>query len=85
MQETTYGLRVVLPAGYDTAVERATAVLKAEGSGVLTTIDVQQTLRAKLNRLCLRRASQQKDSRAAPGSVNLRIDIIFPNERGMSS
>ncbi len=50
MQETTYGLRVILKTDYQTAIERATAALKTEGFGVLTTIDVQQTLRAKLNR-----------------------------------
>lgn len=50
MRETAYGLRVVLQTDYPTAIERATAALKAEGFGVLTTIDVQETLRAKLNR-----------------------------------
>jgi uncharacterized protein (DUF302 family) len=35
---------------YEAAVERAVEALKAEGFGVLTTIDVQQTLQAKLNR-----------------------------------
>lgn len=50
MQETSYGLRIVLQTDYQTAIDRATAVLKAEGFGVLTTIDVQQTLRTKLNR-----------------------------------
>lgn len=50
MNETRYGLQVTIPAAYDAAVQRATDALKAEGFGVLTTIDVQQTLRAKLNR-----------------------------------
>ena len=50
MQETAYGLRIVLQEDYQTSIERATAALKAEGFGVLTTIDVQETLRAKLNR-----------------------------------
>ncbi|OFW13421.1 MAG: ABC transporter ATP-binding protein [Acidobacteria bacterium RIFCSPLOWO2_12_FULL_67_14] len=50
MQETRYGLRVELPVGYDAAVERATAALKSQGFGVLTTIDVQQTLKQKLDR-----------------------------------
>lgn len=50
MRETTYGLSVTVPIPYEEAVEQATAALKAEGFGVLTTIDVQQTLRAKLNR-----------------------------------
>ncbi len=50
MQETRYGLQVTIPVPYDAAVQRATDALKGEGFGVLTTIDVQQTLRAKLNR-----------------------------------
>lgn len=50
MEETRYGLRVELPLAYDAAVERATAALQAQGFGVLTTIDVSQTLKQKLNR-----------------------------------
>ena len=50
MQETNYGLKVDLPVPYDTAVQRATDALKQEGFGVLTTIDVQQTLKQKLDR-----------------------------------
>jgi uncharacterized protein (DUF302 family) len=50
MEETNYGLRVTIPVPYDEAVGRATDALKAEGFGVLTTIDVQQTLKAKLDR-----------------------------------
>lgn len=49
MQETRYGLRVELPVEYDRAVERATAALKGEGFGVLTTIDVKATLKQKLD------------------------------------
>jgi uncharacterized protein (DUF302 family) len=40
---------VDLPVDYETAVQRATEALKAEGFGVLTTIDVAQTLKAKLD------------------------------------
>ena len=47
---TRYGLRVELPAEYDRAVQLATAALKAEGFGVLTTIDVKATLKAKLDK-----------------------------------
>jgi len=50
MDETRYGLRVNVPIAYDQAVDRATAALKAEGFGVLTTIDVKQTIRQKLDK-----------------------------------
>jgi uncharacterized protein (DUF302 family) len=50
MEETRYGLRVVVPLAYEQAVERASEALKAEGFGVLTTIDVKQTLKQKLDR-----------------------------------
>ena len=50
MEETRYGLRVEIPVSYERAVEGASSALKAEGFGVLTTIDVQQTLKQKLDR-----------------------------------
>lgn len=50
MQETRYGLKVSIPVPYDEAVARAIEAVKAQGFGVLTTIDVQQTLKAKLDR-----------------------------------
>jgi uncharacterized protein (DUF302 family) len=50
MEETRYGLRVDLNQPYEQALERATAALKEQGFGVLTTIDVQQTLKQKLDR-----------------------------------
>jgi uncharacterized protein (DUF302 family) len=50
VKETAYGLQVTLPVPYATAVERATEALKTQGFGVLTTIDVQETLKKKLNR-----------------------------------
>ncbi len=50
MEETRYGLRIEIPESYQRAVEHATEALKAEGFGVLTTIDVQQTLKQKLDR-----------------------------------
>lgn len=50
MEETRYGIRVEVPLGYEVVVERTTQALKAEGFGVLTTIDVRQTLKQKLDR-----------------------------------
>ena len=50
MDETRYGLRVSLDVPYEEAVSQATEVLKSQGFGVLTTIDVKQTLKNKLNR-----------------------------------
>jgi uncharacterized protein (DUF302 family) len=50
MRETQYGLAVTVPWTHDVAVQRSAEALKAEGFGVLTTIDVQQTLRAKLDK-----------------------------------
>ncbi|MGQ9501359.1 MAG: DUF302 domain-containing protein [Anaerolineae bacterium] len=42
-------LRVWLPLPFEQAVERAKEVLKTEGFGVLTEIDVQATLKKKLD------------------------------------
>ncbi len=50
MQETGYGLNITVPIPYDQAVEETTAALKSEGFGVLTTIDVKQTLKQKLDK-----------------------------------
>lgn len=50
MDETRYGLRVDLPVPFGVALEHATAALKQQGFGVLTTIDVRQTLKQKLDR-----------------------------------
>jgi uncharacterized protein (DUF302 family) len=49
MEETSYGLRVEVPLEYDEAIARTTAALKQEGFGVLTAIDVKQTLKQKLD------------------------------------
>jgi uncharacterized protein (DUF302 family) len=50
MQATTYGIKVDVALPWDEVVTRTTDALKMEGFGVLTTIDVQATLRAKLDR-----------------------------------
>lgn len=45
---TNYGLSTPVPWPQDEAIERVTAALKEEGFGILTTIDVQATLKEKL-------------------------------------
>jgi len=50
VHDTAYGMRVELPISYEEAVERATAALKTEGFGVLTTIDVKATIKQKLDK-----------------------------------
>ena len=50
MLETRYGLKVSIPVPYEEAVARTTEALQSQGFGVLTTIDVKQTLKTKLDR-----------------------------------
>lgn len=44
-----FGLRLRLDMPYQAAIERVKSALQAEGFGVLTEIDVQATLKKKLN------------------------------------
>ena len=47
MNELGFESRINLP--YDQALEKVTAALKTEGFGVLTTIDVKETMKKKLD------------------------------------
>lgn len=50
MTETTQiGFTVHLKTDFDSAIQRVTEALKAEGFGVLTEIDVKETLKKKLD------------------------------------
>jgi len=44
-----YGFSKTVSLGYDEAIEKVTEELKKEGFGVLTTIDVKDTLKKKLD------------------------------------
>ena len=48
--DTPLGLNITLKTDYTTALTRVTDALKAEGFGVLTEIDVKETLKKKLGR-----------------------------------
>lgn len=44
-----YGLSKKVSTGFESTIEKVTEELKKEGFGVLTTIDVKETLKQKLN------------------------------------
>jgi len=46
---TAYGFETKLNVPFDTALEKTTAALKAQGFGILTEIDVKATLQKKLD------------------------------------
>ena len=48
MDATAYGIGTEIAGSLDAAVERTKEALKAEGFGVLTTIDVRETMKQKL-------------------------------------
>ena len=46
---TDLGIRVTLKTSFEQAIQKTTDALKAEGIGVLTQIDVKNTLKEKIN------------------------------------
>lgn len=50
VETSAYGLRVQTELPFDQAMEKVSLALKAEGFGILTTIDMQQALREKTGR-----------------------------------
>jgi len=48
-EQTQLGFSVDLKTDFDAAIQRVTEALKAEGFGVLTEIDVKETLKKKLD------------------------------------
>ena len=49
MNQTNYGFSKVVNLSYEEAIEKVTEELKKEGFGVLTEIDVKETLKKKLD------------------------------------
>lgn len=50
MEETRYGLKISVHMPFEDAVTRVSDALMSQGFGILTTIDVKATLKAKLDR-----------------------------------
>lgn len=49
MEHMKYSFRVDLPVDFETAVVKTTAALQSEGFGIMTHIDMQDTLKKKLD------------------------------------
>jgi uncharacterized protein (DUF302 family) len=49
MDQTTYGFTKQVDFPFDEAIQKITEALKAEGFGILTEIDVKETLKKKLD------------------------------------
>ena len=95
MEETRYGLRVDVNIRYEDALERITAALRDEGFGVLTTIDVRETLKQKLDRefrkyMILGACNPQLADRALRAELEIGLllpcnVIVYEREPGTSS
>ena len=78
---TDIGIRATLNLPYEQAVQKTTDALKAEGFGVLTQIDVQATLKQKINadfrRYVILGACNPALSHRAL-SANLDVGLLLP-------
>lgn len=78
---TDIGIRTTLNLSYEQAIQRTTDALKAEGFGVLTQIDIQATLKQKINadfrRYVILGACNPALSHRAL-SANLNVGLLLP-------
>jgi len=78
---TDIGIRTTLNLPYEQAIQKTTDALKAEGFGVLTQIDVQATLKQKINAdfrryVILGACNPALAHRAL--STNLNVGLLLP-------
>jgi hypothetical protein len=78
---TDIGIRTILNLSYEQAVQKTTDALKVEGFGVLTQIDVQATLKQKINAdfrryMILGACNPTLAQRAL--STNLDVGLLLP-------
>jgi len=78
---TDMGIRTTLNLPYEQAIQKTTDALKAEGFGVLTQIDVQSTLKEKINadfrRFVILGACNPALAHRAL-SANLNVGLLLP-------
>lgn len=81
MEESKYGLRTKLEVPYERAIERAREELQKQGFGVLTSIDVKDTLKKKLGeefrRYVILGACNPTLAREALGA-ELEVGLLLP-------
>lgn len=81
LETSSYGFGTDVALSYEDAIARVTSLLKDEGFGTLTTIDVRETLKAKLGvdfqRYVILGACNPKLAHRALG-VELEIGLMLP-------
>src|SRR4026209_904733 len=81
MEHSAYGIRITSYMPFEAAVRQVSEALRVEGFGVLTSIDVRQTLKTKLNRdfrpyVILGACNSVLADRALP--AELEIGLLLP-------